>query len=62
MIVEGMMLMIKLGISHQVIGKTGSALKCQSGSKVAKINVHFPTDLSQLWDTVRCLIMGVCFK
>ena len=49
------MLIVKLG--HKVIGKTGGTLKCRSDSKVAKTNVHYPTDLSLLWDATPCLIV-----
>ncbi|MCY4172050.1 MAG: hypothetical protein OXF08_10720 [Bacteroidetes bacterium] len=41
---------------HKTIGKTTGTLKCRSDSKVAKTNVHYPTDLSLLSDATRCLI------
>ena len=48
-------LIVKLG--HKVVGQTGGTLKCRSDSKVVKTNVHYPTDLSLLWDATRCLIV-----
>lgn len=47
-------LIVKLG--HRTVGKTQGTMKCRSDSKVVKTNVHYPTDLSLLWDSTRCLI------
>ena len=42
---------------HKVAGKKcGAALRGRCDSRVVKTNVHFPTDVSLLWDAVRGLI------
>lgn len=48
---------------HNVIGKGNKALHVASDSFVVETNVHFPTDISLLWDSHRCairLIMKLC--
>jgi len=45
-----------VNLDHRTVRKTQGTMKCRSDSKVVKINVHYPTDLSLLWDSTRCLI------
>ena len=43
---------------HRLVKKKGSEapLRCRADSSVAKTHVHWPTDVSLLWDAIRCLI------
>lgn len=48
---------------HRLIGGNSNALNLAADSFVVETNVHFPTDISLLWDAHRCairLIMEVC--
>ncbi|MXW32162.1 MAG: ISNCY family transposase [Rhodothermaceae bacterium] len=55
LLVEVNQLVVKLG--HRMVGQPqGEPLKCRCDSKPVKTNVHFPTDLSLLWDATRCTI------
>ncbi len=48
-------LLVKLG--HKKAGhKEGEKLVGRCDSKLVKTSVHYPTDVSLLWDTMRCLI------
>ena len=49
--------LLVVDVGHRIVGQSEDALlRCRCDSKVVKSNIHFPTDLSLLRDSVRCVL------